>query len=85
MNAWIRDKWGRLVTAIGAFATAACTGLATLPDTADVWMPHLVTLTSAKVAAGVMLTLLFIASHMRHRKAAATVNAMQQQPPSWPR
>jgi hypothetical protein len=81
LKSWIADKWGRLVTAVGAAASAAGTALAVLPDSPDVWMPHLVTLTSAKVAAGVMLTLLFIASHMRHRKAAATVNALTLSPP----
>jgi hypothetical protein len=78
IQAWIKDKWGRLVTALGAIASAAGTAVASLPDSANDWLPHVITLTSAKVGAGIMLTVLFVASHMRHRKAAATVNTLTQ-------
>lgn len=79
LKAWIQDKWGRFVTAIGAVASAVGTAIAALPDSAATWLPHVITLTTAKVGAGVMLIALFIASHMRHRKVAAAL-AQQAKP-----
>ena len=80
-KAWLKDKWGRFITAAGGILTAAGTGIAALPDSANDWMPHLLTLTSAKVCAGVMLFAMWVASFMRHNKAAQVVTTLQQQAP----
>lgn len=70
---WFRNRWGRFVTTLGAILTALGTGIAALPDSANVWLPHVVNITGAKIASGLMLFFLFVASHMRHSQAAKVI------------
>lgn len=79
LKTWLKDKWGQVVTAVGALGSLGWTYIQQIPADISPWMAHLVTLTSAKWGAAIALTAAFMASNLRHRKAAATVADLKSQ------
>jgi hypothetical protein len=76
---WLKDKWCQLVTAFGALGSLLWGYVQQIPGDISPWMAHLVTLTSAKWGAAIALAAAFLASNLRHRKAAATVTDLKNQ------
>lgn len=87
IKTYFRNAWGRTAAALSAGISGFGTYLLSLQDDLPSWMPHIITLTSAKIAAGVSLFVLSVASFMRHQKAASTIAdlksqvSQQQKPP----
>lgn len=79
VKAYFHNAWGRTVAAAGAVIAALGTWVMSVPDELPNWLPHIVTLTSAKIGAGVVLTISSIASFLRHRKAAGMIADLKKQ------
>jgi hypothetical protein len=79
IKAYFHNAWGRTAAGFSAALAAGGTAIMSVQDDVTAWLPHIVTLTSAKIGAGIVLFVLSVASYLRHQKAAGTIADLKAQ------